>query len=343
MEYYINNFDIISALQLEENLSKLYPDPEFVFNLSRAKTFKPLPMLMMGSIIRRYRKKYPRNEFKLIGGREHTYAGTMGFFKYISPEIPYGKAPGEATGNNNYIPITHISMKDLRKRQFEQGKPNEDGLIIEDEASRLSTVIDRGNRQLHFLFTYLIREILRNIPEHAETDNIWICGQHWPSYNLAEIAIMDEGIGIYKSLIKNYAHREYIRDNKSALEWSLRAGISQATLPSRKQRNDDVWANSGFGLYVVNQVCTRLNGVFSLISYDDYIQLSNNDVNHGKTSFHGTAIGLKVPTSQIQNAKLIISEIALQGEKEAEELHNAFKKASMPSKGLIEKNRNSLG
>ncbi len=39
------------------------------------------------------------------------------------------------------------------------------------------------------LMTYLIREILRNIPEHAEESTAWICGQYWGNQT-AEIAIV---------------------------------------------------------------------------------------------------------------------------------------------------------
>lgn len=33
----------------------------------------------------------------------------MGFFKYVSPCLEFGKKPGEANGSNNYIPITSRS------------------------------------------------------------------------------------------------------------------------------------------------------------------------------------------------------------------------------------------
>ena len=41
--------------------------------------------------------------------------------------------------------------------------------------------------------------------------------QYWPTYELAEIAILDEGIGIYNSLVQNAAHKEYITNNQEAL------------------------------------------------------------------------------------------------------------------------------
>lgn len=51
---------------------------------------------------------------------------------------------------------------------------------------------------------------------------MWVCGQYWPSFELAEIAIADEGIGIYNSITQNHAHEEYITDNEKALQWALK-------------------------------------------------------------------------------------------------------------------------
>ena len=124
----------------------------------------------------------------------------MGFFKYISPSLDIGKMPGEANGSPKYIPITPLIVDDLQKAAYEQGNYMVLGDLIEQEAGRLSRIVDRGNKELHKLLTYLIREILRNTPEHAKSNTMWVCGQYWPSYELAEIAIIDEGIGIYNSI-----------------------------------------------------------------------------------------------------------------------------------------------
>ena len=166
---------------------------------------------------------------------------------------------------------------------------------------------------------------------------MWICGQYWPSYSLAEIAIMDEGIGIFESITQNEAHREYIKDNATALQWALKAGISEAFEPSKKQKSGDEWANSGFGLYMVSEICRHLNGSFCIISYGNYMLIDNRGVKIGKTSFNGTAIRIRVPSKKISNAQAIISQIASQGEAEARTIKNAFKDASIPSRGLMSK------
>lgn len=53
--------------------------------------------------------------------RGKDYAGTMGFFKYISPTLNIGKAPGKAMGSLNYIPITLIGVDALQQAEYEQG------------------------------------------------------------------------------------------------------------------------------------------------------------------------------------------------------------------------------
>lgn len=331
--------DLNNTLRLERNLLsyQLGPFDDVVLDFSKMSNFDPLPMLMAGAIIKRFRHQYRDNAFSLSGLNGKSYAGTMGFFKYLSESISFGKSPGEATGSINYIPITSISVSSLQKRAISDGGSIEIGDMIEKESSRLSHIIDRGNVELHKLLTYLVREILRNIPEHAQTDEMWICGQYWPTYRLAEIAIIDEGIGVFKSITRNAAHAKYINDNCSALKWAIRAGISESFRPAYEfKANDyDVWKNSGFGLYMVSQICQKLKGSFCIISYDDALLIDNHGVAEKSTSFHGTAIRLRIPTDNISVAQAIIDEIASQGEAEAQTIKNAFKTASMPSKGLM--------
>ena len=333
---YIPDMTLPETLKFYEKLNATVPDDEIVIDFSKMSHFDPLPMLMMGAIIRSYGEKFPDIPLRISGCENKSYAGTMGFFKYISTSFGIGKLPGEANGSSNYIPITPIVMDELRKAEYDNGNYMALGDIIEKEAGRLSRIVDRGNMELHKLLTFLIREIIRNTPEHAKTNTVWICGQYWPSYEVAEIAILDEGIGIYKSITQNAAHKEYIKDNASALQWALKAGISEAFRPSMKQRSKDEWANSGFGLYMVSEICKYLKGSFCIISYDDYLMIDGDGIHSGKTSFEGTAIRIRIPSKEIDSAQSIISRIAAQGETEAKTIRNAFKVASTPSKGLMD-------
>lgn len=63
--------------------------------------------------------------------------------------------------------------------------------------------------------------------------------------------------------------------------------------------------------------------------------IDNHGIRYGETNYKGTAIRMRVPSKNILNAQTIISKIAKQGEMEAKTIRNAFKNASMPSKGLM--------
>ena len=330
MRIYVPNMELVGTLRFARDIFEKVPNDEVVFDFSQMHNFDPLPMLIMGATMRNYRIQYPEIPFSIDGYEGKSYAGTMGFFKYVSDSLGIGKMPGEANGSTNYIPITPIRVDELQQNETSHGNYMVVGDLIEKEAGRLARVVDRGNNELHKLLTYLIREILRNTPEHANTNTMWVCGQYWPSYELAEIAIADEGIGIYNSITRNHAHKEYITDNEKALPWALKA-----FQPSMKQKSRDEWANSGFGLYMVNEICKHLNGSFCIISYGNYMLIDNHGITCGETNFRGTAIRMRVPTKKISSAQTIISQIAAQGELEAKTIRNAFKNASMPSKGLM--------
>ena len=83
------------------------------------------------------------------------------------------------------------------------------GDLIEREACRLATVLT-ADKQAQYLRTYILRELMRNVPEHSGADDLWVCGQHWIDGD-AEIAIIDEGIGIKESLYKKdvYKRQDY--------------------------------------------------------------------------------------------------------------------------------------
>lgn len=328
-----------NALTFEHELQKYSPSCSVVFDFSRMSTFEPFAMLMMGAIMRNFKDKYPFTKFTVRGiqedGKGKHYAGTMGFYKYLSESLNVGKAPGEAIGSGNYIPITSISVDEIIQTAHNRGEYLEIGELLEHESARLAQVLDRGNRELHNLLVYLIREILRNTPEHAKTDKMWICGQCWPNKRRAEIAIIDEGIGIFNSLIKNSAHKSYIKDNKTALQWALKAGISDAFRPSSKQKSDDYWSNSGYGLYMVSEICKSLHGSFTLASYGNYILVEQSNVEIGDTFFKGTAIRLSISLDNIMDTNHLLQCILQKGEQEASTIRNAFKKASTPSRGLM--------
>ena len=55
----------------------------------------------------------------------------------------------------------------------------------------------------------------------------------------------------------------------------------------KQKRNDDIWANSGFGLYTVSEICKKLGGNFCIISYGNYVFVDAENTQIDITSFSG--------------------------------------------------------
>ena len=198
----------------------------------RSTWVEPLGMLLCSSAIKQYAQKNRDKRIYLsrIDDDAIKYAAYMGFFKAISNSIEIGNAPGVIKSTSNYVPISPINFDELHSFEIENGNYIDMGDTIEKKSQELAKVICRSEKNLQHLFSYIIREILRNTPEHADTNEATICGQYW-SNGRASIAIVDEGIGIKRSLEKNNVHKEYVLSDEDALQVCVKPGISQSFSP----------------------------------------------------------------------------------------------------------------
>ena len=283
-----------SALAFSQKLATLDSDDTYVFDVSRIGNYEPLPMLLTAAAMRHFssaRSLDPRQTRLVFNDdKNYQYACHMGFFQAAG--FVQGKAPGEASGSTSYIPLTKIDIVELTRLAFEGGRAADQGDIIELEAKRLSQVLSQGEAEFQKLLQYLLREAIRNIPEHAGTSEVWLCGQYWHNRDLAEIAILDEGIGIFRSLSRNRIHRNYIKTNEDALRWALKPGVSTAFHPARGQRSPEPGANSGYGLYMISEICKATNGWFTFVSGDDCMRVYPNTSSVYKAHYSGTALGI---------------------------------------------------
>lgn len=336
LEINLPDLETEQVLRLAKEVSEIHIQEPVTVN-ANMHWVRPFGLLYTVSILKELRKKYANIPFSMHVGDTSAvnYAAHMGFFKSVSMSIKYGKEPGEADGNIYYLPITQINIQHLQQEAVKQGKYWALGDVVECESKRLATILAQGNKEVTWLLTYIIREIIRNTPEHAETDTVWMCGQYWRD-GTAEIAIMDEGIGILKSLQNNRIHKQYIVNDEVALQSCVKAGISQAFDPSQKNKSNDQWSNSGYGLYVVSRLCSELSGSFCIASGEKYLLVGRNGkMKIGDTHIRGTAVKMTISTSQLKNAREVIQKIAKEGQEQAKTIRYAFKHASTPSKGLM--------
>lgn len=337
MKITIPRLSTSNALTFSRDLQDCDYDDKYFFDVSEINNYEPLPMLLTAASIRQFCEQ--RNlapwDIQLLydENRSYEYACHMGFFQ--SAGFTQGKAPGEAPGSSTYIPVTKLNIRELHQEVIRNEGYMDQGDLIERKSDELAAVLAQGNRELQKLFRYLIREAIRNVPEHAGTNEVWICGQYWHHHDLAEIAILDEGVGVYESLRQNCTHRAYITTNEDALRWALKPGVSVSFDPGRGQRDQSDWANSGFGLYMISELCKATDGWLTFVSGEDCLRIYPNNSSVYGAHFKGTALGIRIKPSRVTNCQSLLDSVRIAGESAARTIKNSFKSASVPSRGLM--------
>lgn len=303
------------ALDLEGSLdfslvtSEVEEADEYIIDFADVGIIEPFGLLLVSSEIQRLIQHHPNSKCHFINYKRMTYAGTMGFFKAFGCE--FGKAPGEALGSSRYIPINILNSDEMRRAAEADDK--QVGEVIEEKSKKLSNLLCGASEgDINDTLTYSIREIIRNIIEHSESNQFGMCAQYWPSKNRVEVAIIDRGVGIKKTLSGN--HHLTITDNKSAINYALMPAISGKAFKGSRVKQKGPWANSGFGLYMTNRIC-RNGGTFFIASGDTGMLLTKgaNAKKYYNCSFKGTAVRMVIKTDSLLELRLALEKFKNEG------------------------------
>jgi hypothetical protein len=304
-------FDYASILPFSAELEKMRDASELTLDFSRTEFASPVAILTIGCNLKsliEYRKSLAlMTHIKGISEdiSAHSYLGHLGFFDFI--DVPFGKAIGEATGNDRYIPITKLSYADLMLEVSPPYKLLRH--VIMEEAEKLAIVLspEESDENSTVTLAYALREIIRNVFEHSKAREAYICGQRW-SGGRVEIAIIDQGIGIFDSLKSAFGIKEPV----DALELAIEPAISRTTGP-KGDKNEH--GNSGYGLYVLSRLGLEY-GKFLLGSGDGCLRMDKNGTAIDNFAYNGTVVGLRL-YSPPENFGAELEAILQGGEMEA--------------------------
>ncbi|MFQ3657317.1 MAG: hypothetical protein SNJ54_00060 [Anaerolineae bacterium] len=273
---------------------------------------RPFGMLVVSQAIQQCKSRNPAVVIaptNLPGNDIESYAAHMGFFDAcgMNVEKPYG----DARGGQTYLPMTRVK---------------DPGLLHGSDIEKLSLSLAQQLTQqqdgaLVKTLQYSFTEIIRNVAEHAQSPDYWYCAQYWPSRGEAEIALIDSGRGLRASLRNNPIIREQVVDDRAAVKFALMPGISGAMWQGKPQRADDVWQNSGFGLYMNYRICAE-GGNFFIASGDTGL-FCEKDAEHQYTSYHlpGVALRLRMRAETLEQYEQRYHHIFLaDGEREASKI-----------------------
>lgn len=289
---------------------------------------EPFFLLFLSANIRRFRKSKLKARFTATNYQAHSYAAHMGFFEAF--DLHFGNKPGEASGGDTYLPITSISIGELNK---EAGKRNlHIGDVLEDDTEKVAQLLAQ-ERKSHLVDTlaYTLREIMRNAVEHSESEKFDYCGQYWPTRDRVEVAILDCGIGVHRSLSMNPNLK--ILSDEHALRRALLPGISGKTNLGSDEY--DHWANSGYGLYLTSRLCA-VGGSFFICSGKRGLLRKGEDgkEKHFDCSFQGTALRMVLQPSCVGDLNGCLRRLRKEGEEVARLMRGAHPRASGASGGF---------
>ena len=306
---------------------------EYYVDFGNVRTCDPFPMLIVSREIKRKREEFKHLPF-YANNYSNTYAKHMKF--YSACGLNLGDDVEFTKGNSNYSCITKFSVNQLK----EEGRENLDIIqeVIEKKSKDMASIVAQGNIEFRNWLAFVIRELMRNIPEHSKSDTIWYCAQYWPSYDLVELAILDEGVGIKESLSENINHVHLIKTDEDAIRLSLEPGISGTMIENKTYLSQSEWDNSGYGLYMVSEMCAELNASFILASGKSAVKVCKENGNivyrSRGTNVHGTAIQIRIKPSATVDYNEIRRKIVLRGEAKARKNSKAIHTASKSSRGF---------
>lgn len=308
---------------------------EYTFDFTRMGFICPFGLLYTSNAIRRLIKGKKKRQIKNLfaGGdidaQEYCrFANHMGFFR--SSGFTFGKSPGTARGNNNYQPIRQLETDYFWKQAYSNFvKP---GDIVEEHALKIAKVLlHKNDGDLLAMITWSIREIMRNVVEHSGSKYLEYAAQYWPQKHQAEIAILDNGIGIKES-ISNNPFLE-IESDRDAIQAALLPAVSGKMYKGVKKRPHDNWQNSGYGLYNTSRLCRNGNGSFFISSGETGFCLVGENRTEYKTTFPGTAVRMVLDTSKPVNLEYQLKKYIEEGDEIANTLRGTARiKASTASR-----------
>ncbi len=291
---YENTIDFVNEFMSLDGYDK------YIFNFEKLRFIDPFSLLYLSSAIEYFIEKNNNSKFAARNYKHLSYPAHVGFFKSFG--LDYGNEPGEAPGSNTYIPITVCNVKELRKKASESFIHSSE--YMDEYAGRISAVLTQNsNNEITKIMRYCIREILRNITEHSQSEDFRFCVQYLPSFGIVNFAVIDHGIGLLKSLSKNpYVE---MNDDLEAIRRALEPGISGKVYSGMRNPPKGEWANSGYGLYMTSRLCSD-GGSFFISSGSKGLYLSEKKERIFDLEMQGTAINLRINLNKIKNLDLAL-------------------------------------
>jgi hypothetical protein len=314
--------DDSGALWAADRLRALAVEPELTIDFRPLEFALPYGTVVLASTLRelvqtraRAGLSAPATFVPTTQGTSPTsYLSHVGFFEYSG--LSSGDIPTSRQGET-YLGITSITRSELEATRGEDLIQD----AIEKRSQQLAALVFEDESKQDML-AYCFRETIRNVFEHASTDHCVVMAQKYDSH-VVEIAIADEGIGVYESI----RHTHDVSSPSAAVKLSIEPGVSRVDTSA----DDSRWGNSGYGLWVISTLGRR-HGSFRITSSGASLYAGVRGSGIRSAPVPGTAIKLRVNTEDAEYFPNILDQIVQEGEARSASKTGRLRPASKGSK-----------
>lgn len=267
-------------------------EPTIEIDFSNLRHVEPFSMILLASGLWQL---YPTFGQVLLSHKGMaSYPAFMGLYHHCGFQNS-GYSADYKKGNPRYLKIKKVFCDEILAKAFLSGSHFCDEL--QEMSDELAFVLARDkNSDLYFTLSYAIREMLRNVMEHSQSDHFLYCAQYWPTQDKIEIGIIDSGMGLKDSLNRNPKYT--VKDDKEAIIYALTPGVTSSNYGSGGPKGE--WFNSGYGLYLTSRICEE-GGSFLILSGSECINKTNRMTTTSTSAYKGTGVRLILKPSMIKN------------------------------------------
>lgn len=197
---------------------------------------------------------------------------------------------GEADTAREYTPLAH----------FDNTTTNMDDIANDVTEIIISNTTDRlelsDQKDLALYLNYLISEMMDNVTSHSlSTYGGFIAAQYYASSNKVQVVIVDNGVGLLKSLSSHFT----LASEQEAIS---KAKEKEVTGSNAFDIYTQVQKHAGLGLFFLSEILKRTKGRYLILS-NDTVYRSAYQATHVSgeesfqeidTSFTGTMIAFEI-------------------------------------------------
>lgn len=318
---YIVNCNYEKMLKLSKHLEEndYYQDGEdkIHFSFEKLRFIEPAGAVIFLSIMDNIIKanyEYHLEPIENLNQGAISYGETMGFFQKLGLSTARSSTVG-----NTYIAPTKVVLKDLHAQLRTESKTIEYYYdeIAEDIVNRNLRDSNIGNQvNIKDLFIFVIREMIRNVFDHSESEHYYYMSQLYSGADSVEVVLADLGVGLINTIPFDVEYKWFN-------ELTDEAAIHHAILPGLTAQSNHAYApedykNSGYGLALVKRIIEETGGCFAIATGKTSISFQSTGETVKECDFPGTLIRMRINLREL--AKVDFDEVLKETQRVAMEL-----------------------